>query len=373
MVIDYSQETINILRLIRSQNVGSKTFINIINFFGSSETALNNIAEFSLKGGRKKPIKLYSEEEALKELENLEKHNAKLVTYTDPKYSRLLLEIADFPPILTYKGNIELLNHQRIIAVVGARNCSVNGKLFASKLSKDLVAANYATVSGLARGIDTAVHTASIGNTIAVIAGGIDHIYPPENKKLFETISKEGLIIAELPIGSKPLSTHFPQRNRIIAGLSLATAVIEAGLKSGSLITANMALEQNRDLFAVPGFPLYPRCLGTNKLIKDGAYLLESSSDIISNITSYGKLQKTLEESKEYDNNSSFQENNKVLDISDIDRKKVINLLSASPIAIETLIVEAELPVNIIYAICLELELAGRITKYPGNRIALIY
>ncbi len=182
--------------------------------------------------------------------------------------------------------------------------------------------AGYVTVSGLARGIDTAVHEADVSKTIAVLAGGIDHIYPPENKKLYEKIENEGLLIAELPIGSKPLSQHFPQRNRIISGLSLATIVIEAGLKSGSLITANFALEQNRDVFSVPGFPMDPRCMGSNKLIKDGAYLLESSKDITAHITSANKLKKCFEDSQNCSNSFRNSSQGLSVDIKDTDRAR---------------------------------------------------
>ncbi len=238
----YSNETIDILRLIRSENVGSKTFFNLIKFFGSANKALENAQDFSLRGGKSKPIKIYSKDLALKELESLEKHKSYLITYKDQNYSELLLQITDPPPVLSYKGNISLLNHSKIIAIVGARNSSVNCRSFASSLSKDLVKAGYITTSGLARGIDTAVHSSSTDNTIAVIAGGIDHIYPPENKALYNEISENGLLLAELPVGFKPLSQHFPQRNRIISGLALATVVVEAGLKSGSLITANTSL-----------------------------------------------------------------------------------------------------------------------------------
>ena len=181
----YSDETIDILMLIRSENVGPKTFFNLVKFFGSASCALENVQDFSVKGGRSKPIKLYSKDSALKELRELEKNNSYLITYKDPNYSELLLQTPDFPPVLSYKGNISLLNHEKIIAIVGARNSSVNGKAFAAKLSKDLVKAGYITVSGLARGIDSSVHSSSLDYTIAVIAGGIDHIYPPENKTLY--------------------------------------------------------------------------------------------------------------------------------------------------------------------------------------------
>ena len=297
-------------------------------------------------------------------------NKAYLLTYKDFNYSQLLLQIHDFPPVISYKGNVELLNSEKIVAIVGARNSSINSRSFASSLSKGLVAAGYVTVSGLARGIDTAVHESSGLANIAVIAGGIDHIYPPENHALFEKISKEALLIAELPIGSKPLSQHFPQRNRIIAGLALATIVVEASLKSGSLITAKFALEQNRDVFAVPGFPLDPRCMGSNRLIKDGAYLLESIEDVISNTSSYKKL---LEEPQNCNNNFTLTAMRDNLDIKDSDREVVIGLLSTVPVTYELLSSETKFSLPVIYTICLELELAGKISRHAGNKISLIY
>lgn len=368
----YSQETIDILRLIRSQNVGPKTFSNLIKLFGSAGVALENIEEFSVKGGRAKPIKPYSASDAEKEIEALEKNKSFLLTYKDIKYSDLLMQIHDFPPVITYKGNIELLSNETI-AIVGARNSSINSRTFAKKISKELISEGYVTVSGLARGIDTAVHEADTSKTIAVVAGGVDYIYPPENKKLYEKIADQGLIIAELPVGSKPLSQHFPQRNRIISGLSIATIVIEAGLKSGSLITANFALEQNRDVFAVPGFPMDPRCMGSNKLIKDGAYLLESSKDITANVTSIKKLKKSFEDSQNCSNNFRASSHGGSVNIKDTDRDVIISLLSSSPVTYESIADETNFSLPVIYTICLELELAGRIIRHPGNKISLIY
>ncbi len=369
----YSNETIDILRLIRSENVGPRTFIQLINFFGSASKAIENIADFSLKGGRRKPIKVFTKADAEKEIERLTKNKSYLLTYKDFNYSQLLLQIDDFPPVISYKGNVELLNSEKSIAIVGSRNSSINSRAFAKKISSDLIKEGYVTVSGLARGIDTAVHEVSGSQNIAVIAGGIDHIYPQENKKLYEKIISEALLIAELPIGSKPLSQHFPQRNRIISGLSLATIVIEAGLKSGSLITANYALEQNRDVFAVPGFPSDPRCMGSNQLIKDGAHLLESSQDIISNLQSYKKLKKSLEESSDYDNNFKIPVDSANLQIQTKDRELIVSMLSSTPITYELLASETKLAMPLVYTICLELELAGKIARHAGNKISLIY
>ncbi|MCC8483677.1 MAG: DNA-processing protein DprA [Rickettsia endosymbiont of Labidopullus appendiculatus] len=373
--VSYTKETIDILRLIRSENVGSRTFWSLIKLFGNSSAAIDRIQEFSLRGGRSKPVRVFSQSDASKELELLQKHNAQIITYKSPGYSRLLLEIFDCPPILSYKGNIGLLAHERCLAIVGARNASVNGRAFAAKIAKELTDANYIVVSGLARGVDTSVHQVNTSKTIGVIAGGIDYVYPPENVRLFEQIQQNGLIIAELPVGSKPLGQHFPQRNRLISGISLGTVVIEASLKSGSLITARFALEQNREVFAVPGFPLDPRCQGTNKLIKEGAHMVESTEDIVANLPPFTKI---ITKSKDVANDSTENNQFRTLDIkydnvitNDM-RMRVKELLSSTPIDFDCLH-QTQLPLPAIYMIILELELAGKITRYPGNKISLIY
>lgn len=373
----YDLETINILRLIRSENVGPKTFYSLIKLFGDATNAIEHIGDFSLRGGSSKEIKVFSKNDAEKEIEFLEKNNAKLITYKSPQYSKLLFEIYDPPPILSYKGNIELLNHNKCVAIVGARNASANGRSFAHKIASDLVEQGYITVSGLARGIDSSVHQVSASKTIGVIAGGIDHIYPPENKKLFESLATEGLIVAELPIGSTPLGKHFPQRNRIISGLSLGVVVVEASLKSGSLITARFALEQNREIFAVPGFPLDPRCQGTNKLIKEGAYLVESVENIVANLPQQEKfIQKNESLFKDFiELDANFKKLNTgyIKEPTQKERTDIISLLSAVPIDFDYLENETKLPLPILYIIILELELAGRVVRYPGNRISLVY
>ncbi len=372
----YDGELLDILRLIRSENIGPRSFASLIKLFGSPRLAIENAGELSLRGGKAKPIKIFSESDAQKELELLAKNNAKLISYKCAGYSKLLEQIADFPPIISYKGNIDLLNYHKCFAIVGARNASINGRSFAAKITKDLVEqGNYVTVSGLARGIDTAVHQAAPNKTIAVIAGGIDHIYPSENARLYEEIvASGGLIIAELPVGSKPLGQHFPQRNRLISGLSLGTAIIEASFKSGSLITARYALEHNREVFAVPGFPLDPRCQGTNKLIREGAHMLESTQDIIDNLPNYEVvLTKSLEDFASSNNNFKPLAGYYVKDIDNNMRKKVAELLSSTPIEFDDLLKETGLPLPILYTIVLEFELAGSIIRYPGNKISLLY
>lgn len=208
-------------------------------------------------------------------------------------------------------------------------------------------------------------------------AGGIDHIYPPENKKLFESLAKEGLIVAELPIGSTPLGKHFPQRNRIISGLALGTVVVEASLKSGSLITAKFAIEQNREIFAVPGFPLDPRCQGTNKLIREGANLVESVNDIITNLPQYkeftNKDESLFKDFAELDANFKTINMKYLKEPSNKESSTIKELLSAVPIDFDYLYEKTQLPLPIIYTIVLELELAGKAIRYPGNKISLVY
>ncbi len=364
----YTDKVIDILRLIRSENIGIKTFYNILKYYGSAKVALENIPEFMTRIGKSK-YKIFSLSDAEKEIELMDKDNAKFLTYNDQAYSKLLNQTEDAPPIISYKGDINLLS-KTSVAIVGARNCSIAGKDFAGKVAKNLSASGVTIVSGLARGIDAAAHEYSIPNTIAVIAGGIDHIYPPENHRLFKKIIEAGLLIAELPIGSVPLARHFPQRNRIISGLSLATIIIEAGLNSGSLITARFALEQNREIFVAPGFPLDPRCKGSNKLIKDGANLLESAEDIIEflNKESFNLIKEDKSETvasiplyQKIDHELLTDENRKIIETS----------LSSYPARVEEVVNHTNLPIQIVTTILLELELAGKIVYHPGNKVAL--
>ncbi|MEK6733520.1 MAG: DNA-processing protein DprA, partial [Pseudomonadota bacterium] len=281
-----SNELVSIIRLIRSENVGLRTFWNLISIYKTATNALSHIVDLSLRGGRDKPIFVYSKAKAEDEIAACDREGVKILSFLDKDYSNLLKTIDDYPPILFCKGNTELLNLSSV-AVVGSRNASVNGLRFAHKIAKNLSEKQQVVVSGFARGIDSAAHQASSDfATVAVLAGGVDHIYPPENAELYNIIAERGLIIAELPLGAIPKPQNFPQRNRIISGISNAVVVVEAGLKSGSMITAKFALQHNRDLFAVPGFPMDPRYQGNNYLLKQGAYLLENVDDIIEVISS---------------------------------------------------------------------------------------
>lgn len=365
----YSSDVMDTLRLIRSENVGPKTFFALIKLFGSASKALENIAEFSIQGGREKPINIFSKDLAEKEIEALNKINAKIISYRDPCFSKILKHIPDCPPILTYKGNKELFN-SRSVAIVGARNASINGKAFASQISSELSRHNISVVSGLARGIDTAAHIKALPNTIAVIAGGIDHIYPPENSKLFMEIADKGLVIAELAIGSVPLGKHFPQRNRIISGLSTAVVVVEAGIQSGSLITAKFALDHNREVFAVPGFPLDPRSQGSNRLIKEGANIVESTEELLQNLPNFDdNFYSLLDKTKDQIDFRQIKIDYALLNSSN--RRLIKESLSSTPVEFEDIMQATDLPIQIIYTILLELELAGLIIRHPGNKFSL--
>jgi DNA processing protein len=365
----YSQEVIDILRLARSENIGPRTFYSLIQIYGSASNALEYIKDLSLKGGKKKPIRILSEKESHIEIKRLDRIGARILTYQDADYPQMLKTTYDKPPIITYLGNKDLFQ-TKSCAIVGARNASLNGKNFAGTISRNLVENNITIVSGLARGVDSAAHMAALPNTIAVIAGGIDHIYPKENTELYHQIADQGAIIAENPIGSNVTQGSFPQRNRIIAGIASSTLVVEAGIKSGSLITARFALEQGRDVCAVPGFPLDPRCEGSNRLIKEGAYLVESYHDVLDLYQNEYRIYGVRENNKDYTINPKEIDYNFVNASS---RNSVISLLSSTSIDLDSLQKHTELPLPAIYTILLELELAGEIIRYPGNKFALLY
>lgn len=360
------------LRLIRSENVGVKTFYDLLRVYQTPQKALDAVADLSIRGGRKKPIKVATIQQAEQELMLCEKFDAKIIAYPEPEYPAYLREIPGPPPILTMLGDAALLN-KRSIAIVGARNASANGCRFTQHIAESLGNSGYIVVSGLARGIDTYAHQGSLETgTVGVIAGGIDHIYPKENKELYAKMKEKGAILAELPIGSVPMGRNFPQRNRIIAGMSIGTLVVEAAKGSGSLITARFALEQNREVFAVPGSPLDARCRGTNYLIKNGAVMVETVEDIIhaANVFNLPRKATLFEPTSSFVNSEQYQEDEvfqkKI-------RQEVLEQLSSTPISVDELIQHTGLPANKVIVVLVELELAGRLERHSGNQVSLIY
>ena len=256
-----------------------------------------------------------------------------------------------------------------MVAIVGARNASALGIKFAGKLAADLGQAGLVVVSGLARGIDHAAHKGAIETgTVAVVAGGIDVVYPPENQMLYEEIGRSGVIISEMPLGMAPLPRHFPRRNRLISGLSRGVAVVEAAERSGSLITANYALEQGREVFAVPGSPLDPRSKGANRLIREGATLTESAEDILAVLRPI--LGQAFDEQGARDSSAPLLDPSAAEREADQIRTLVEEKLGPSPVEIDELIRQCGAPAASVLTVLLELELAGRAQRHPGGRIS---
>ena len=256
------------------------------------------------------------------------------------------------------------------IAIVGARNASLNGRRIAAQLARDLGQAGYVIVSGLARGIDTEAHRAAIDTgTIAVVAGGIDVVYPPENAALQSAIFASGCIVSEAPLGTEPLARHFPRRNRIISGLAPGVILVEAAKNSGSLITARMALEQGREVFAVPGSPLDPRSQGTNGLIRDGATLTENADDVL-RVLSAGQtfgVKSTAPASAALPLAQPGDEPE-----INLARRVILEALSPVPVAVDELARDCQVSLPVVLTILLELELAGRLERQSGQRVSLV-
>src|SRR5689334_24448646 len=274
-------ERLNRLRLIRSDNIGPRTFNALIRHCGDAASALERLPELARRGGAVRAGRICSEEDARAELAACKKLGISLVAPGEAFYPPRLAMIDDPPPLLAARGTLEALMRP-MIAVVGSRNASGAGLKFAQSLAHDLSTAGFVVISGLARGIDQAAHRASLsGGTVAVLAGGHDRIYPPEHEDLLFALLQAGAAISEMPLGHVARAHDFPRRNRLISGASLGIVVVEAAQRSGSLITARMANEQGREVFAVPGSPIDPRAAGTNDLIKQGATLVTDASDVI--------------------------------------------------------------------------------------------
>lgn len=358
------------LRLIRSDNVGPATFRDLINHFGSAETALEALPELSRRGGSTRPVRVASREEALAELERAERFGARFVGIGEPDYPSALRQIEGAPPLIAVKGSAATL-HQPAIGIVGARNCSVSGAKFAAMIARDVGRAGYTVVSGLARGIDTAAHRASIETgTVAVLAGGLDKPYPPENEPLIaELLAGNGLLLSEMPFGWEPRARDFPRRNRLIAGVALGLVVTEAAARSGSLITARYAANFGRLVFAVPGSPLDPRSEGANGLIKDGATLITGASDVIEAMAPLTRMD--LFSPQQVSEPIVEEERDMALPPSESDRDAVVTALGPAPVEIDDLIRHTGLSAQSVYLVLLELDLAGRLHRHAGGLVSL--
>jgi len=360
-------ERLDWLRLIRSENVGPITFFQLLQRFGDARSALAALPELARRGGRVKPIRVCDKASAEREIEGLTAIGARLVALGEDAYPTPLAAIDDAPPLIAVRGHPHLLK-KPAIGIVGARNASANGRRFARGIARDLGMAGMVVASGFARGIDAAAHEGALETgTAAVVGGGIDVVYPPENAGLYERIVEQGVVVAEEALGTVPRGRHFPKRNRIISGLALGVLVIEAAQRSGSLITARLALEQGREVFAVPGSPLDPRCQGTNELIRRGATLAASADDVLEQIEAMVRPPVAERPRSEYAGPAP------VLDQQELEKARgtVVEALGPAPVQVDEIVRQCQLSPAVVAAVLLELELAGRLDRHPGNQLSL--
>jgi DNA processing protein len=354
-------DLIDRLRLARTSGIGPVTFRQLLRRFGSPAAALDAIPDLARRGGGKAPA-VTTKAEAEREIAQVDKLGARFLVLGQGLYPRLLAEMDDAPPLLIAKGQLPLLD-RALVSMVGARNASAAACRFARGLAHDLGQHGLAVVSGLARGIDSAAHDGSLeSGTIAVIAGGIDVAYPPENEARQAAIAERGLVLAEMPPGTEPRARHFPYRNRIIAGLSAGTVVVEAAPRSGSLITARLAAEAGREVMAVPGSPLDPRAQGCNQLIRDGATLVQTAADVVEAIGPAAPMVRAA--SDLYRGEPEPVEADK----ASVD---LASLLGPSPVPVDELIRQSGASSGSVQMALLELDLAGRLDRHAGGKVSL--
>jgi DNA processing protein len=353
------------LRLIRSDGIGPVTFRELIEHFGTATAALDAVPDLAARGGR--ALRLFPVDSAEREIAALARAGGRLIALRDPDYPSWLSHIDAAPPLILLRGNAAILNRPAV-AIVGSRNASAAGAKFARQLARDLGGRGYVVASGLARGIDAAAHEASLASgTIAVLAGGLDRIYPPENAALAERILAEGgAHLTEMPLGWEPRARDFPRRNRLVSGLSVGVVVVEAAERSGSLITARLAGEQGRLVFAVPGSPLDPRAAGTNRLLRDGAHIVTSVEDIVAEISPM-----IAREPDRFMQAPSPAEP-AAADAEDTDRTRIADALGSAPVEIDEIVRFTGLKPALVHLVLLELDLAGRIARHPGGRVSLV-
>ncbi|EIM29550.1 DNA-processing protein DprA [Microvirga lotononidis] len=381
------------LRLIRSEKIGPRTFRALVNQYGGAAAALEALPDLARRGGRLM-LKVCTRAEAENEMDAAARLGARFIAMGEPDYPKTLKAIDTAPPLIAVRGTASILARPSV-AIIGSRNASASGLTFAERLSRQLGGAGYVVVSGLARGIDTRAHKASLETgTVAVLAGGHDRIYPSQNEPLLQAIVEQGgAVVSEMPMGWEPRGRDFPRRNRIVSGLSYGVVVVEAARRSGSLITARFALEQGREVFAVPGSPLDPRAEGTNDLIREGATLCAGIDHVTSVldplIASGPDLDRGAEEPHHV---IGVEELWDELDLPDVLRPPVrqvvpdpgfeeergdggadlIAFLGPSPVAIDDLVRQSGLSIRNVQMALLELEMAGRLERHGGNAVSLI-
>ncbi|WP_350334619.1 DNA-processing protein DprA [Coralliovum pocilloporae] len=362
-------QRLNWLRLIRSENVGPTTFRELVNHFGSAAAALDALPELSRRGGSKKQIRVCPQELAERELTHADRCGARFVAWREPGYPYLLASLDVPPPLLAIRGQSDMADRPSL-AIVGSRNASISGSKLTDRFARELGEQGLVIVSGLARGIDTTAHKAALEHgTIAVLAGGLDKLYPPENRALFDAIAERGLVISEMPFGWTARARDFPRRNRIVSGIAYGVLVVEAARRSGTLITARLAGEQGRLVFAIPGSPLDPRAEGTNNLIRSGATLVAEPNHIVTDVMPL--LGRPVDDrmliAEEPDYTSPID-----TDLPETDRQALIAALGPTPVSVDDIIDHTGLDARTVQILLLELDLAGRLERHGSQLVSLI-
>ena len=349
------------LQLIRTPHIGPRTFKALLGRFGSAAFAVKNFSDAGDLLRRK--VSLVSEREVASEIKKTEENGAQFIFWDDPLYPLTYKDQDDFSPVLVVKGRLDLFKKPGI-SIVGARNASFHGCKIAERLATDLGKGGYAVISGLARGIDVAAHKGSLSTgTIAVLGTGMGHVYPEAHKDIFYKISEDGLIVTQFSYDTGPQTQNFPQRNYLIAGLAKAVLVVEAAFQSGSLLTAEYALELGRDIFAVPGSPLDPRSRGTNKLIKDGATLTETAQDVFDFLGLFKPF-------SVIENTPCSLEAPSAVDFSNKE-SALIKLLSTNPTSIDRLAEKLDISMPNLLSILTKLEIDEKVMCSNGCVVAL--
>ena len=388
------QEILSWLRLYRTENVGPITFRRLLARYHTPAAALEHLPDMARKTGRE--LTLPSAEAIREEYEGLLAIGGRWVTWHCAEYPTLLGQIPDSPPIISLRGAFKL-NTRPMIGIVGARNASLASRQFARDIACSLGNAGFSVVSGFARGIDTAAHIGALDTgTVGVLAGGVDHIYPPENAKLYGAMIEKGVFLAESPLGQRPQARHFPKRNRLISGLAYGLIVIEAAKQSGSLITARLGADQGREIFAVPGAPQDPRCTGSNDLLKNGATMVTSPEDILACLQRIGASpentvipaplcetlitpMRTREQTEISDLTAKYRDTAQYTDKSLQKSSQshhdtyndILAALSFTPTPLDALLRACKVSAQILQIYLLELEIGGQIERLPGGKVCL--
>ncbi len=367
-------ERLDRLRLSRTSGIGPVLYRRLMLRFGTAEAAIAALPGITSRAGAAAQA-VPDAAEVKRETAALARLGGQMLILGDDDYPWLLAQMDDSPPVISVLGDISVFTRPAV-AIIGSRNASANGRTLAGLIAADLAKAGLAVVSGMARGIDAAAHEGALreGATIACVAGGLDFPYPAEHAGLQARIAQGGCVVAEAPLGTQPQARHFPRRNRVIAGLSLGVVVVEAALRSGSLITARIAREENRELFAIPGSPLDPRCHGTNGLLREGAHLVENAADVLANLPDHPKREGLSRDPlfARIAPPEGMSEPQIALETPPGALETVLALLSPAPTSVDDLVRRCQLSAPDVRAVLLDLELAGRVETLSGSRVALL-